>query len=316
MSKVEDKKSKISFVFFGTPKFAVYTLEEMKKEGLLPSLVVTAPDRCVGRGMKLTPPPVKVWAEKNNIEVVQPEKLDSDFIELLSAPTGQTSPALQSSLRNDLSRVYQLFIVAAYGKIIPKEVLDIPKSGTLNVHPSLLPKFRGASPLQSTILSGDKETGVTIILMDEKMDHGDVVESRKSKVESLNAEELGEKLFRMGGKMLLEIIPMWIAEKIKATPQDHSKATFTKKVTKADGLIDLNDGAITNWRKFRAYIGFPSTYFFVPLSQLSEVRPPKVEKRQIRVKITNAELKNGKFIIKKVIPEGKKEIDYKNFIQK
>jgi len=128
----------IPFVFFGTPEFAVSILEELKDAKIVPSLIVTAPDKPKGRGLVLTPPPVKIWAQLHNIPVVQPAKLDNDFTEKLKNSS------------------YKLFVVAAYGKIIPKAVLDIPTNGTLNVHPSLLPKYRGASPIQSQILADEK----------------------------------------------------------------------------------------------------------------------------------------------------------------
>jgi len=279
------KHTGIKLVFFGTPELATFVLDELKKGGILPSLIVTAPDRPVGRGMKLTSPQAKVWAEENFISTFQPETLkDEDVLQVIK----DEGP-------------WDLFIVAVYGKIIPKEILEVPKHGTLNVHPSLLPKYRGPAPIESTILSGDNETGVSIILLDEEMDRGDIVESKKLKVESFNKEELGEKLFRIGGKMLEDIIPKWIAKEIKATPQENEKATYTKKITKEDGLIDLNDDGEINWSKFRAYYGWPGTHFFT--------------KKGIRIKITDAIFEKGKFIIKKVVPEGKKEIDYDEFLK-
>lgn len=265
------------FIFFGTPDLAVFVLEELEKCGFIPAAVVTAPDRPAGRGMKLTPPPVKTWAQERNIPVLQPETLDTDFI--YSLPTTN----------------YSLFIVAAYGKIIPENVLDVPQNGTLNVHPSLLPKYRGPSPIESAILAGDEETGVTIMEMDEKMDHGPIVESEKIKVESKKKQELSEELFRAGGKKLAEIIPQWIVGKITSIPQDHSKATYTKKLKKEDGLITISDDPETNWCKFRAYTPWPGVYFFSD---------------DTRIKITDAAFENGAFIIKKIIPEGKKETDY------
>ncbi|GMQ94938.1 MAG: methionyl-tRNA formyltransferase [Patescibacteria group bacterium] len=268
-----------NIVFFGTPQFAVYVLEELENIGLVPSLVVTAPDRPAGRKLTLTPPPVKVWAEKHSIPVLQPEKLDDEFRYKLQVAS------------------YKLFIVAAYGKILPKEILDIPEHGTLNVHPSLLPKYRGPSPIESAILSGDEETGIAIMLVDEEMDHGPILESRTLTIGDQNKEELGEKLFRLGGQLLADIIPKLIDGEIKATPQDHALATYTKKIVKGDGLIDLSDDPKTNWRKFRAYRGWPGTYFFT--------------ENGARVKITDAEFKDGEFIIKKVIPEGKKEVVYR-----
>jgi len=280
-------KQKINFVFFGTPLYAEFVLEELEKKGLLPSLIITAPDRPAGRGLSLTPPPVKIWANERNIPVLQPEKLDAGFI---------------SKLKNV---GYELAIVAAYGKIIPNEVLDIPKHGTLNIHPSILPKYRGPSPLEAPILNGDIETGVSIMLLDEEMDHGPIIVQEKIKINELNKERLGEKLFRLGGKMLVDIIPQWIHGEIEARVQKHEEASYTKKITKQDGLVDLNDDPKINWQKFRAYYKWPVTFFFI------EKNPG-----QIRVKITEAEFKNNEFIIKKVIPEGKKEINYDQFLNK
>lgn len=283
MPKIHNQKTKLNLVFFGTPQFAVFALEEMGKDGLSPSLVITAPDRPAHRGMKLTPPPVKVWAEKMGIPILQPEKLDSAFINRLKTID------------------YGLFIIAAYGKIIPPEVLAIPKHGAFNIHPSLLPKYRGASPLQSTLLSGDEKTGVTIIQLDNEMDHGPIVAQKEVNIEDINAQELGEKLFRMGGRMLAGIVPKWILGEITATQQDHGAATYTKKIKRDDGHIELADDPQTNWRKFRAYHPWPGTFFFT--------------KDGARVKITDAAFENGEFAIKKVIPEGKKETLYKGFLK-
>ncbi len=293
-----NNQEKINFVFFGTPHFAVHTLEELEKGGLLPSLIVTAPDRPAGRGMKLTPPPVKVWAQERNIPVLQPEALDGEFISKLKANS------------------YQLFIVAAYGKIIPQEVLDIPKHGTLNVHPSLLPKYRGPSPLESAILAGDTETGVAIMEMDAQMDHGKIISNFQFPISNDDTKlSLGEKLFRKGGEMLVEIIPRLIAGEIEASPQDHQNATYTKKIKKEDGFIELNDDPELNWRKFRAYHPWPGVYFF--------------DDAGMRIKITDAALEyprksafdprpsahEPRFVIKKVTPERKKEMNYVDFLE-
>jgi len=148
-----------TIVFFGTSRFSVIVLEELKKAGIMPELVVTAPDTPQGRKLILTPPPVKAWAQENGVKFLQPQKLDDSFIGQLSKVNAQ------------------LFLLASYGKIIPQKVLDLPQHGTLNVHPSLLPKYRGPSPIQSQILADDKNVGVSIILLDEKMDHGPIVGS-------------------------------------------------------------------------------------------------------------------------------------------
>ncbi len=277
--------SKPKIAFFGTPDFAVIILSELKKKGIIPELIITAPDKPKGRGMKLTPPPVKVWAEENNIEYIQPEKLDPDFLYRLKTTN------------------YRLFIVAAYGKILKKEILKIPRHGTLNVHPSLLPKFRGPSPIEGAILRGEKETGVTIMLLDEEMDHGGIIKNEKLKIKSdIKAPELEKELARMGGKLLAEIIPQWLEGKIKAHEQDHTQATYTKKITKEDGLIDPTGDGETNWRKFRAFYGWPGTYFFT-----------KKKGKKIRVIVKDASFEKGEFIIHRVLPEGGHELDYEIF---
>lgn len=275
-------KKQISFVFFGTPQISVDVLNILKSESLIPSLIVTAPDKKQGRGMKLTPPPVKIWAKENNVPVLQPEKLDSNFIQTLN------------------SSDYTLFVVVAYGKILSKKVLDIPEKGSINLHYSLLPKLRGSSPVETAILENENPTGVTAILMNEKMDEGAILLQEEVCLENwpTNKKEMFEKLNKVGGKLLAEAIELWSEEKIKPKEQDHSQATYTKKIEKEDGLIDLSNDSEKNYRKFLAYQPWPGIYFM---------------KDGKRIKITEAALENGKFEIKKVVPEGKKEIDYKNF---
>ena len=284
--KMKNDSKNIPFVFFGTPELAVIVLSELKEAGFIPKLVVTAPDKPRGRGLVLTPPPVKVWAEKNGVPTLQPVKLDSEFT------------------KNLMTNSYSLFIVAAYGKIIPKDILDIPEHGTLNVHPSLLPKFRGPSPVVSAILGGEAETGVSIMLLDEEMDHGPVIESEKIKIENeVMAKELEKKLAHSGGKLLAETIPEWVGGKIKAREQNHAEATYTKKVSKSDGEIDINGGPETNWRKYRAYFGWPGVYFFAT----------NKKGERVRVIVKNAKFENGEFKVNRVLPEGGREMDYLDF---
>ena len=274
----------IQFVFFGTDKFSIIVLDERKKAGFIPSLVVTAQDKKQGRGMKLTPPSTKIWAEKNSVQFLQPEKLDGNFYDELAASG------------------YEPFIVASYGKIIPKKILEIPKHGALNVHPSLLPLYRGPSPIQSQILDNADGVGVTIMLMDEEMDHGPIVAQKQLKFSIFNFQfsKLHDELAYMGGQLLAEVIPNWIEGKITPQEQNHSEATYTKKITKKDGLIDLNDDPKLNYRKYLACSEWPKVYFF---------------KNNKRIKIKLAEFANGEFKIKRVIPEGKKEMDYKDFLR-
>lgn len=298
------------FAFFGTDDFSVIVLDELKKAGLLPALIVTQPDRPKGRGLALTPPPIKLWVRKNSIMSLQPEKLDF---------------ALNLQLT---TYSLQLFVVASYGLIIPKHILDIPKHGTLNVHPSLLPKYRGATPIESQILNGEKEIGVTIMLMDDRMDHGPIVATQRLESTNHNAQssnksqdanskipngtELREKLAEVGGKLLAEILPKWIAGKIKATPQDHSKATYTKKFTKTDGEIDPHGDPYENFLKFQAFAGSIGTYCYADSMRTSR---GQMRKGKVRVVIKSAEYKDGKLHILRVIPEGKKEMSYEEFLR-
>lgn len=280
------------FAFFGTPDIAVIVLEELKKQDLIPALIVTAPDQKQGRGMQLTPPPVKVWAEKEGIDVIQPENFTDD-------------PALDVLLNSS----WDAFVVVAYGKILPDSVINLPDHGTLNVHPSLLPKLRGASPIRSAILEDMRETGVTIMHMDEKMDHGPIVAQARIEIEEedwpLPGRVLDELLAHAGGELLAETLPAWIAGDIVAESQDHAQATLTTKITKDMGEINLADDPYQNLLKIRAFDGSPGTYFF------TEKNGAKT-----RVKIVDAEIANDDtLIITRVIPEGKKEMAYEDFIR-
>ncbi|OGD66979.1 methionyl-tRNA formyltransferase [Candidatus Campbellbacteria bacterium RIFCSPLOWO2_02_35_12] len=283
--------NKYKITFFGTPDIAVIVLEELKKANIIPTLIITAPDKPKGRKLIMTPPPVKIWALKNNIIAMQPEKLDDNVLNMLSKGN------------------YDLFIVASYGKILKKELIEIPKYKTINVHPSLLPKLRGASPVISAILRDEKKTGVTIILIDEGMDSGPILEQKVIDFSDnpkwpLKASALGKILAIEGGKMLTEIIPKWIAGKIKPKTQVHKKATFTKKIKKEDGLINLDDKPYKNLLKIRGFEEWPTAYFFMEKNN-----------KKIRVKITDATLENGDLKIKTVIPEGKKQMDYEDFLR-
>ncbi|MDP3958082.1 MAG: methionyl-tRNA formyltransferase [bacterium] len=273
------------FAFFGTPAFAVFALEELKKAKLPPALVVTAPDRPKGRGLRLSPPPVKTWAERERIPFIQPEKLDEAAREKLAG--------------------FDLFAVVAYGKILKQEVLALPKHGTLNVHPSLLPKLRGPSPVEGAILEGARETGVSILLLDEKMDHGPVVMREKMLLSGdERAPELREKLARLGGSALAKVIPDGATGTLAAVAQDDAAATYTNLVKKEDGLLDLADAPEKNYRKFRAYCGSIGTHFFA-----------KRHGKDVRVIVKDAALENGEFSIKKVLPEGGREMPYGDFVR-
>jgi len=195
-----------------------------------------------------------------------------------------------------------LVIVASYGKIIPKKILAIPKYGSINIHPSLLPKYRGPSPIQMTILKGDKTTGVTIMLMDEKIDHGKIIDQKKYQIpKGINYKELKDILADHGIKLLIKIIPKWINGKIKAKEQNHSQATYTKIIKREDGEINWNKSVKEIERKIRAFDPWPGTFVFW---------------KGKRIKILKAAiLKNNKLVIKKLQPEGKKPMSMDDFLR-
>ena len=276
--------------FFGSSKFSVFCLEELSSSGILPNLIITTPDMPTGRGLKLTPTPVKIWAEKNNIPCLTPENLkDQNILTSLEAETNT------------------LFLVASYGKIIPKNIVELPKYGTLNIHPSLLPKYRGASPLQTQILNDEKEIGTSIMLMDEKMDHGPIIIQKKVEIINwpIKTEELKLVLAKESITLFNEIINDWLNGKITPTEQNHTEATFTKKVEKADGLIDLEkDDPYTNFLKIQAYSTWPQAYFFISKGE-----------QKIRVIVKEAKYIDNKLEIIRVLPEGKKEMNYQDFLR-
>jgi methionyl-tRNA formyltransferase len=274
-----------NIAFFGTSAFSVYILEQMKICGMSPQLIVTTGDKPQGRHLVLTPNVVKTWALQNNISVFETDKLDD---------------AAYAELQK---KSWDVFVVASYGKIIPKRFIELPKYKTLNVHPSLLPLFRGPSPIQSMILEDAEDVGVSIMLIDEEMDHGPILAQEFVSIDEWPPYKAFEKLLGLeGGKLLCTTIKEWTAGSIEPQEQEHGMATYTKKITKEDALIDLNSDPYKNFRKIQAFHEWPVAYFFADKKG-----------QKIRVKITEASFENGELNIKKVIPEGKKEITYKEF---
>ena len=238
-------KDELKIIFMGTPEFARVILEKLiASEIYKPSLVITQPDKPLGRKQTLTPPPVKILAQKHDIAVEQPEKIKN---EKAIAKIKKEGP--------------DMIIVAAYGKIIPKEIIDIPRFGVLNVHASLLPLYRGASPISAAILNGDHETGATIMLIDEELDHGPILsQTRVSITPKDTTESLGQKMADAGGDLLLNTIQKWIDGAIKPQTQDHSRATHTKILNKQDGEIRAEYTAEHIERMARAYYPWPGIY--------------------------------------------------------
>jgi len=275
------------YVFFGTPEFAAIILEKLIGAGLIPAFVVCNPDRPAGRKKILTPPPVKQRIMnyesgiRNKIKILQPEKLDKDFLNSLFL-IHNSSP-------------FDFFVVAAYGKIIPQKLLEIPRRGTIGVHPSLLPKYRGATPIQTAILNGEDITGVTLFLMDEQIDHGPVLAQRtleNGELGMMNYETLHDKLAELAGNMLVETIPKYLKGEYTLHPQNDKDATYTKKFKDDDAFVDLEkDDPILIERKVRALNPEPGVWTF---------------QNNKRMKILEAELIDGKIKLKKIQFEGKK----------
>lgn len=266
-----------SFVFFGTSLFSVFVLDALAEKNFLPKAVVTFPDKPTGRKLILTSNPVKVWAQRKNITI----------IEVVSFKDARTIEELEAILAD-------VFVVASFGKILPASVIYMPQHKTLNVHPSLLPKLRGPAPIQGAILSED-ETGVTIMRLDEKMDEGPIVAQKKVEIKEWPTEySKAEKILGAeGGGLLAEILPDWIEGKIEEKPQDSSLATYTKKIEKSDADIS-HDSPETAYRKILAYKEWPRA-------------------RQGELIITAAHIEGGCLVLDSVIPPGKKEMPYADY---
>ena len=281
-----------TFAFFGTPDFATAVLDELARARLLPALILCAPDVRASRGLALTAPPAKTWAEEQGNPILLPTSLTNE---------DELAPLLNTQ--------WDLFLVAAYGKLLPPEILALPRSGVLNVHPSLLPRLRGPAPVAAAILADEPQTGVSIMLMDEEMDHGPIVAQARIEIEKddwpVRASVLEVLLAHAGGELLAETLPLWLAGKITPEEQDHAQATYTQKITTADGRIDLAKDPYQNLLKIRAYDSGPGAFFL-----------HKRNNKHIRVKITDARLAaDGSLEILRVIPEGKKEMDYQDFLR-
>lgn len=228
---------------------------------------------------------VAAWAHERRIEVVKPEKLDAVFIE------------------NFAQRDLAFSIVVAYGKILPQALLDI--APMYNIHYSLLPRWRGATPVESAILAGDSETGVAIQRIVFKLDAGALVAVETTPIgENETAPELRARLNAIAAKKLVDIFPQLISGEVKLEEQDATAVTFCGKISKEDGLIGLSDGGIENYRKFRAYFGWPGIYTFFERGE-----------KRIRTIITKCHMEGSKLVIDSVKPEGKGEMPYADFVR-
>ena len=239
-------------IFAGTPEFASVALAQIHASGFEIALVLTQPDRPAGRGMKMQASSVKQWAQRHNVPVAQPRslRLDGKFPDDAAA-TRQAIEAAQADV----------MVVAAYGLILPQWVLDAPLMGCLNIHASLLPRWRGAAPIHRAIEAGDPETGVTIMQMDAGLDTGDMLLLEKTLIEPLDTtESLHDKLALQGGRLIVDVLEMATAGKLNPVPQPAQGITYAHKIDKHEAQIDWSRSAEINERRIRAFNPFPGAY--------------------------------------------------------
>jgi len=282
------KKNSINFVFFGTPAFAAVFLDDLEERGLIPTLVVTTPDTAKGRGLAMTPSPVKRWAQARDIKVLQPEKLNASF----AAELGKEA--------------YDVFVVIYYGKLIPRSVFSLPRRGTINIHFSLLPRWKGTSPIRASIVNDDKKAGTSLVLMDEEIDHGPIIAQKELRTEKWppSAKALEEQATHESAQLLADMLPAWLADEIEARPQNHDLETMCPALEKSDGRIDLSIDPYQNLLKIRAFDSTIGTHTFFERGG-----------KKIRVGILDAHLENERLVIDKVKPEGKREMGYDEFLR-
>jgi methionyl-tRNA formyltransferase len=303
---------RVKVIFFGTPGFAEVILEKLIEAEYDISAIFTQPDKKTGRKQEVVFSPVKFLALEKDLKIYQPDNLISpEVIENIK------------ELNPDLA------IVAAYGKILPKSILDIPRCGCINVHASLLPKWRGASPIQNAILAGEKETGVTLILMNEKMDEGEIIDREKTNIEKTeNLATLSKRLASIGSELLIENIPSWIAGKTKTEKQDGKLATYCPPIKKKDGKIDWNHSAEKIFRRFLAFQPWPGIWteikakngskrlklveIIADLQQDGGEDVGKVVKYDQRAAVQTGK---GKIVLEKVQLEGRNISEIKDFLR-
>jgi len=296
---------KYKIIFLGTPEFAIPSLEGLyEKENVV--AVVTQPDKPKGRGLKPSPSPIKIWALSKGLKVLEPLKLkDSQVIETLK------------------SFLPDLIVVCAYGKILPKELLEIPKFGCWNIHASLLPKYRGASPINWAILEGEKETGITIILMDEGLDTGPILLQKKIPIlEEDNAITLAKKLSLLGKEAILEAIELHKKGTLKPFPQPEEGISYAPILKKEDGFFTFEDPAKIIERKAKAFLPWPAafTYYKNKLLKVFSAKTIPIEHKEKPGTILDINKEGilvatseNAILLKEVQLEGKKKISAYEF---
>jgi methionyl-tRNA formyltransferase len=296
----------MKIIFFGSTDFSLPALTELS-EHFEVAAVVTETDKLAGRGNKLTISPIKMFALDRHIEFFQPDKVKNNtkFLEEIKT----IDP--------------DLIVVSAYGKILPKELLEIPKLGCLNIHPSLLPKYRGASPIQTALLNGDTETAVSFMLMDEGMDSGAILMQKKQAIAPTDDyNTLSEKFSQLSADLIADVITSYSAGKTAPKAQNEADATFCKMIAKEDGKIDWTKPANEVANQIRAFIRWPGSFTTFNGKKLDILKASAVETNETAVPGTVIKQNNeiavicgkGALVLKQLKLEGKKECDAKAFV--
>jgi methionyl-tRNA formyltransferase len=286
----------IKVVFMGSPDFALPTLRELLKQYQVVG-VVTQPDRPSGRGRLLTPPPVKTLALQHAIPVMQPEKL--------------RQPEAFAQLQ---AWQPDLIVVTAFGQILRQNVLDLPRLGCINVHASLLPRWRGAAPIQAAILNGDAESGASIMKLDAGVDTGPILTQKRVPILADDtAETLSERLAEDGAGLLIETLPPYIEGSLLSQPQPETGVTYASMIKKEEGLLDFNQAAVALERRIRAYSPWPGAFFYFN-DELLKVKRAHVEtgahlaagQRGVAGHLPVVGTSEGELVLDEVQPAGKK----------
>lgn len=300
-------RGKMRIVFMGTPDFAVGALEALVEAGHQVAAVVTQPDKPKGRGKEMQVTPVKACALKHNIPVFQPVKIKTpEAVEVLK------------------SYEAQLFVVAAFGQILSKEILDMPEFGCINIHASLLPKYRGAAPIQWAIIEGEKETGVTLMQMDEGLDTGDMLAKCIVPIDDRETgESLFDKLAAAGARLLVDTLPAIEAGSLKGEPQLEEESCYARMIKKEMGLIDWSQPASRLERLVRGLNSWPSAFTYLNKKVLkiweasvedSDGKKAPGTVTEVTREVIKVQTGDGLLVLKTIQLEGKKRMEVKAFL--
>lgn len=303
-------KNKTKIIFFGTPEFAVPFLNKLVEAQFNVAAVVTAPDNKIGRKQILTPSPIKLLAKQLQIPVLEPTIIKNN-----------------QEFEVELKKIDpEICVLTAFGKIISLNILNLPRLGFINVHPSLLPKYRGPSPVQGALLAGEKETGITLMKLDEGVDTGDILFQKKIEIQETDtAVSLRQRLSNLGANFLVEKLDAVISGEIKPQKQNHSLATYTKIISRAEGEINFNESVKKIANKGRAYHPWPGLFTQFQGKRIKLVLPRCFLNQDLKFPVgtfflTNkgkfAIMANGGFLMPLAVQlEGKKELTNQEFVQ-